>query len=137
VAPTGKPGTPDRCPAPASTLVGTPHYAHIGAIPHLRGAWPAVKVLGAEHAAYVFTRSRALQTIRALGAQAAAIFRAGELPPYDDALLKIDAVVGEGDKLDLGGLGVTVHATPGHTRCSLSFLVGGGLRRAPRGMPPH
>ncbi len=106
-------------------LVGHSHYDHIGAIPHLRGAWPAVKVLGAEHAAYVFSRPNALYTIRTLGAQAAAIFRAGELPPYDDALLKIDAVVGEGDKLDLGGLGVTVHATPGHTRCSLSFLAGG------------
>ena len=107
-------------------LITHSHYDHIGAIPHLRGAWPAVKVLGAEHAAYVFTRSRALKTIRALGAQAAAIFRAGELPPYDDALLKIDAVVDDGDNLDLGSLGVTIHATPGHTRCSLSFLVDGG-----------
>ncbi len=107
-------------------LASHSHYDHIGAVPYLRREWPAVKVLGAEHAAYVFTRRRALETIRALGAQAAALFGAGDLPPYDDALLKIDAVVGEGGKLDLGGLSVTILATPGHTRCSLSFLAAGG-----------
>jgi glyoxylase-like metal-dependent hydrolase (beta-lactamase superfamily II) len=72
-------------------LASHSHYDHIGAVPYLRREWPAVKVLGADHAAYVLTRRSALETIRALG-----------------------------------GLGVKILATPGHTRCSLSFLAGGG-----------
>lgn len=108
-------------------LITHSHYDHVGAIPYLKTAWPACQVLGAEHARHIFTRPNALATIRRLGAQAAALYCGGELPPYDDALLKVDAVVADGDTLDLGGRRVQVLETPGHTRCSLSFLIDGQI----------
>ncbi len=100
------------------------HYDHIGAIPHLRREWPACQVLGAEHARQVLRRPGALATIRRLGRQAAELY-GGEWLEYDDKQLQVDRTMRDGDAVDLGGLRIAVLATPGHTQCSLSYLVNG------------
>ena len=103
------------------------HYDHMGAMPYLRMEWPGLQVLGAAHAQAVFQKPHALQLIRELGNKAARFYQHPELPPYDDALIHLDQVVKEGDRFDLGNLTIQVVETPGHTRCSLSYLVNGTI----------
>ena len=104
-------------------LISHSHYDHLGAVPFLKQVWPDSQVCGAEYAERILKRENALATIRKLSEQAAGLFHAGELAWYDDALMKVDTIIGDGDIIELGGLPVKVLATPGHTRCSLSFLV--------------
>lgn len=104
-------------------LISHSHYDHIGAIPYLKEEWPNSKVYGAEHARGILTRQNALSTIRELGRQAAAIYGSGVLKEYDDELLKVDECIRDGDILDLGRSSIRVLETPGHTKCSLSFLI--------------
>lgn len=99
------------------------HYDHIGAIPCIRQVWPNVKVLAAEYAKNVLLKHNALKTIKDLSNQAGRFYGMNEPIDYNDDLMKVDQVVSEGDALSLGGLAVTVLETPGHTRCSLSFLI--------------
>lgn len=42
---------------------------------------------------------------------------------YDDNLLKVDQIILDGQKVDLGNIIVSILETPGHTKCSLSFVV--------------
>ncbi|RBP57954.1 glyoxylase-like metal-dependent hydrolase (beta-lactamase superfamily II) [Alkalibaculum bacchi] len=105
-------------------LISHSHYDHIGAIPYLRQIWTNVKVLGAKHAQYVLKRENALKTIRELSNQAAQYYDVEETVDYDDNLMKVDIVISEEDKIDLGGIDIKVLETPGHTKCCLSFLIG-------------
>ncbi|HWR38444.1 MAG TPA: MBL fold metallo-hydrolase [Patescibacteria group bacterium] len=108
-------------------MISHSHYDHSGAIPCLKQEWPAVKVLGAESAQRIFQRPNALKTIRSLGEQAAELYGDGVLPSYDDALLCVDRVVIDGDRVDLGNVRVQVLETSGHTQCSLAFLINGEI----------
>ena len=103
------------------------HYDHIGAVPFLKQEWPELQLLGAEHAKYVLSRPNALKTIRTLSEQAAEIYGSERLPFYEDASFKVDRVIREGDQILLGGMDVKVIETPGHTQCSLTFLVNGNI----------
>ncbi|HWR45746.1 MBL fold metallo-hydrolase [Sporomusa sp.] len=104
-------------------LISHSHYDHIGAIPYLKKEWPNSEVLGAEYAKQILNRQNALNTIKSLSMQAAELYGADDLIEYDDALLKVDNSIGDGDILDLGGLSIKVIETQGHTKCSLSFLI--------------
>lgn len=104
-------------------LISHSHYDHIGAIPYLRREWPAVSVLGAEYAQRILNKPNALKIIRELGTEASLLFGGHELSVYDDALLKVDVSIKDGDELDLGGTRIGVIKTGGHTQCSLSFLI--------------
>lgn len=99
------------------------HYDHIGAIPYLKEEWPNSRVLGAEYAKRILNRSNALQTIRGLSIQAATFYDSDAIKEYDDKMMKVDDTIYDGDILDLGTLPIKVIETPGHTKCSLSFLV--------------
>lgn len=104
-------------------LLSHSHYDHISAVPYIRKAWPEVKVMAAGYAQNILAKESALKTIKELNNQAAQYFGFSDLIDYDDNLMKIDDKISEGDVLDLGGTGITILETPGHTRCSLSFLV--------------
>lgn len=99
------------------------HYDHVGAVPYLKAAWPDSQVLAAEQARHVLSSPRALKTIRDLGMQAARVYRSEPIGAYEDRSMQVDRVIGDGDQMDLGGTTVSVLATPGHTRCSLTFTV--------------
>ncbi len=100
------------------------HYDHVGAIPYLRQAWPNVKVLGAPHAQHILTRENALKTIKELSNKAARYYNIHEIIDYDDNHMKVDRAILDQERIDLGGIDIKVLETPGHTKCSLSFLIG-------------
>lgn len=104
-------------------LLSHSHYDHIGAIPFLRAEWPELKVCGAEHDQNILKRYNALKAIRELSFQAAKIYSEGLIEDYNDDLMKIDIVIAEGDHIDLGQSTIQILETPGHTRCTLSFLI--------------
>lgn len=104
-------------------VISHSHYDHIGAIPYLKQEWPHSSVLGAAYARRVLNSPGALKTIRNLSWQASRLYGTGEIPKYDDRLLKVDRIIGDRDTLDLGGVTIKTIETLGHTKCSLSFLV--------------
>jgi glyoxylase-like metal-dependent hydrolase (beta-lactamase superfamily II) len=104
-------------------LLSHSHYDHVGAVPYLRKAWPEVEVLAAEYAQKVLSKKSALKTIRDLSCKAGEHYGAYKPLDYDDEMMKVDSKVYDGDLLDLGVVKIAVIETPGHTKCSLSFLV--------------
>ncbi|MEA4892185.1 MAG: MBL fold metallo-hydrolase [Peptococcaceae bacterium] len=103
------------------------HYDHLGALPLILREWPEAVVYGAPHARWVLSRPNAIKAIRKLNQGAAVLFNQGQMPEYDDGLLRIDKEVSQGQVVDLGDCPVETIETPGHTKCSLSFLVDGEL----------
>jgi 2-aminobenzoylacetyl-CoA thioesterase len=99
------------------------HYDHIGAVPYLREVWPGVEVMAAEYAERILTKKSALQAIQELSRKAGQYYGENQLIEYDDDLMKVDRKISEGDMFDLGGVRIRTLETPGHTKCSLSFLV--------------
>ncbi len=104
-------------------LLSHSHYDHISAVPYLRKVWPDVKVMAAEYAQNILTKESALKTIKELNNQSALYYGFNQLIEYDDSLMKVDYKVSDGDSLDLSGANIKILETPGHTKCSLSFLV--------------
>ena len=106
-------------------LLSHTHYDHLGGVPYLRMAWPEVVVYGAAHGKKTLEKPNALATIRKLGTIAAKQYLGENVAPlvYDDELLRIDQVVGDGDEISLGDRHIQVFETKGHTNCSLSYFI--------------
>jgi len=100
------------------------HFDHVGGIPRLRRAYPDLVVFGSPAAAQVFGRNGARQLIRDLNREAGGC-RGGSLPaPEDDfSSLFVDRPIGDGDVIGLGDDSIVALATPGHTRCSVTYLL--------------
>ena len=106
-------------------LLSHTHYDHAGGIPFLRQEWPELLVYGSAHGKAVLAKPGALALIRQLGNTAARTYTGEDALPlaYDDALLRIDRVVGDGCVVSLGDRHIRVLETKGHTNCSLSYFL--------------
>lgn len=110
-------------------LLSHSHYDHSGGIPYLREKWSKLSVLGADHAQQVFRKESAQTMIRSLSEAAKKQYSRQDNGPsrykldYRQEDLRVDQVIGEGDVVSLGDQSVLVLDTPGHTNCSLSFLL--------------
>ncbi len=89
---------------PCAILLTHGHYDHTGAVADLREAWPQLPVYLSHKDVYADAYARQL------------------FPPIPGA---VD--LGEGDSVTVGGLTVTVLATPGHSKGSVTFRCGGVL----------
>ncbi len=106
------------------------HYDHIGAMPYIKQIWPSVKVLGALHAQYILSRENALKTIKELSKEATRHYNIEKVIEYNNDYMKVDQAIFDQETIDLGGIDIKVLETPGHTKCSLSFLIGGEILMA-------
>ena len=105
-----------------AVILSHSHYDHCAGLPFVKKEWPDVVVYGSAYAAKILEKPSVRETMKRLSTDAAA--GAGlELPPYDEELIKIDVTVKEGDVLEIGDHKIRVYETPGHTRCSVSYLV--------------
>ncbi|MBW1871789.1 MAG: MBL fold metallo-hydrolase [Deltaproteobacteria bacterium] len=110
-------------------LVTHSHFDHVGGLGVIRELAPRAIVVGSAKATALLSKRKDYDFILSMN-------RAGEesyqlanligqeqirLQPDD---LRVDRVVGQGDVIDLGqGVSLEVHLTPGHTRCSVSYLL--------------
>ena len=106
-------------------LLSHTHYDHLGALPFLRKEWPDLIAFGSAHGKAVLEKPSALALIRRLGNTAAKQYLGPDAAPldYDDSLLRIDRVVGDGDMISLGDRHIKVFETKGHTNCSLTYYI--------------
>jgi glyoxylase-like metal-dependent hydrolase (beta-lactamase superfamily II) len=99
------------------------HYDHVGALPYVIKAFPEATVMGSAHGQYVLTRPGALKMMLQLGRNAEKMF--GE-PGQDKCIvdgMKIDKVLAEGEKVDLGGGAIQAFEAKGHTDCSMMYML--------------
>ncbi len=100
------------------------HYDHIGGLPYLRREWPDLISFGAEYGKKVLDKDSALKQIEIMSKSAWKLYS----KETDNAKvlmksLNIDRVVCEKDIISIGDKEIRVYETPGHTNCSLTFLL--------------
>lgn len=100
------------------------HYDHIGGLPYLRKAWPDLISFGSEYGKRVLEKDSALKQIEIMSKSAWKLYsiETGEPEVLMDGL-RIDRVVCEKDIISIGDKEIEVYETPGHTNCSLTFLM--------------
>jgi 2-aminobenzoylacetyl-CoA thioesterase len=113
---------------PDFILLTHSHFDHVGGLGVLRRLAPRAVVVGSLTASNLLARRKVYDFILDMNRGVEKLLGPGEpdgkpipLHPED---LRVDMVVGEGEIIDLGG-GVTleVHLTPGHTKCSVAYLL--------------
>ena len=105
-----------------AVILSHSHYDHVSGIPFLRKEWPDLRVYAGSYAAGVLEKPTVRDVIRGLNENAARIGGL-PLPEYYDNALFVDQVVKDYDMLTIGNHEIRVFETPGHTKCSLSYLV--------------
>lgn len=103
-------------------LLSHTHYDHIGGLPYILEKWPDTTVCAAEKAASVFRSEGARATMKRLGEAARDDFTDSKVPVSVNGL-RVDLIVREGDKISLGEEYLAVLETPGHTSCSLTYVL--------------
>ena len=100
------------------------HFDHAGSTPYLKRKIPGLKIAASPVAGQIFQNPRAVELIRSLNQD---LERAAHLE--EDVTftgIEVDRILKDGDTLNLGeGAEIQVLATPGHTRCSISFYLPG------------
>ena len=104
-------------------LLSHTHYDHISGLPYLRKAWPDLISLGAEYGKKVLEKDSALKQIRLLSETAWELYTGKKADYVLLEGLNIDRVICEKDVILLGDRALHCYETPGHTNCSLSFLL--------------
>ncbi len=102
------------------------HFDHVGIVPYLKRQRPALEVLASRRAWELLGTPKVLETINSFSRAVAS--RMGRLEALDGYDLEWRAditgkALGEGDRIDLGGLEVQILETPGHSSCSISAWV--------------
>ena len=106
-----------------AVILSHSHYDHVSGLPFVKKEWPEAVVYGSAYAAKILEKPTVRATMRRLSTDAAIGAGLSQLPEYDDELIKIDVTVKEGDVLEIGDHKVAVYETPGHTKCSVSYLI--------------
>ena len=103
-------------------LLSHTHYDHIGALPYIVKEWPDVTVCAAAKAKSVFASEGAKATMKRLGEAARDEFSDSRTPVCVDGL-RVDRIVRDGDRISMGSEYFAVLETPGHTACSLTYVL--------------
>ena len=103
-------------------LMSHTHYDHIGALPYVLKKWSDAVVCGHEKASRVFRSERALKTMEELGNAAKKTYHR-ENAEITAQGMRIDRILRDGDEISLGDVTVKAYETPGHTDCSMSYMV--------------
>jgi 2-aminobenzoylacetyl-CoA thioesterase len=102
------------------------HFDHVGGIPYLREMFPNLIVYGSQVARTVLRRDNAQWFIRDLNMEASRLHGGSDNEfEYDFSLMAVDHVLADGEEIPMGDDTIVAMATPGHTRCSISYLLRG------------
>ena len=104
------------------------HPDHIGAVPHLKRAWPHLKLLASPVGSKILVSKELLKEFEVVDLSIAQLMRAkAELKNFPAPLktysFQVDNQIKEGDRIELGaGIVWEVIETPGHSPCHLSLF---------------
>lgn len=104
------------------------HPDHIGAVPHLQHAWPHIKLLTTATGAKILGKTELFKQFQLVDLGIAQLMKAkaeiDALPePVKNYTFTVDALVSEGDTIDLGaGVVWRVYDTPCHSPCHISLF---------------
>jgi len=104
------------------------HFDHVGIVPFFRRRHPAMEVYASERAWEILQMERAIKTINEFGRNAAKRMKREEVYSKYDLEWRQDVsgkTVYEGDRIDMGGLEVSILEIPGHSSCCIAAYVEG------------
>lgn len=99
------------------------HYDHVSGIPAMEKAWPNVQVYGGAYVKHVFESDKAKSVITELNKDAVAKYHVNGFGDFDADKLVIDHLIAEGSTISLGDHVLKAYEMPGHSRCSMAFLM--------------
>jgi glyoxylase-like metal-dependent hydrolase (beta-lactamase superfamily II) len=99
------------------------HFDHVGIVPYFKRTWPDIEVCASGPAWNILAMPKAIDIANTFGLMAARMAGAekgleGRDYPWRDDIR--GATVKQGDRIDLGGVALEIHETPGHTNCSVT-----------------
>ena len=102
------------------------HFDHVGILPYLKRRFPQITIYASPRACQVLQKPKAIAAINAANQYVTAARGLTErCRPYDLAWHGDIACtpVGDGGRIDLGGIEILIYETPGHSPCSISAYV--------------
>lgn len=103
-------------------LASHSHYDHMSGIPTIKRAFPDCLTVGSEHARAMVAKENVRAQMRELNASYARD-KGLEAPADRIDELTVDVALADGEELPLPGMTVRGVATPGHTRCAMSYYI--------------
>src|SRR3990172_9146099 len=102
------------------------HFDHIGIVPFIKRRLSQTEVYASERAWEILKMEKAIRTINEFSRTVARRMRMEEVYSVYDLEWRDDItgkVVHDGDRIDLGGVTVSVLEIPGHSSCSIAAYV--------------
>jgi glyoxylase-like metal-dependent hydrolase (beta-lactamase superfamily II) len=99
------------------------HFDHVGIVPYFKRTYPGLEVIASAQAWKVLAMPKAIEIMNRFSALSARQINASEVLKDYDLDWRDDisgSTIGDGDKIDLGGVALDVIDTPGHSNCSIS-----------------
>ncbi len=102
------------------------HFDHVGIIPFLKRRHPKIEIYASQRAWEILQMDKAILTINEFSRNAARRMKKEDIYFHFDLEWKKDIsgkTVQEGDRLDLGGLEVSILEIPGHSSCCIAAYI--------------
>jgi glyoxylase-like metal-dependent hydrolase (beta-lactamase superfamily II) len=102
------------------------HFDHVGIVPFLKRRHPGIDVYASERAWEILQLGKAILTINEFSRNVAKRMNKEDVYSTYDLDWRSDVsgkTVREGDRIDLGGLEVSILEIPGHSSCSIAAYV--------------
>ena len=99
------------------------HFDHVGIVPYFKRTYPTIEVIASAPAWKIFAMPKAIEIMNSFSRISAKQVGAEEALKAYDTEWRDDMTgvpVGEGDRIDLGGVTLTLMDTPGHSNCSIT-----------------
>jgi glyoxylase-like metal-dependent hydrolase (beta-lactamase superfamily II) len=102
------------------------HFDHVGIVPFFKRRHPEINVYASERGWEILQMDKAILTINEFGRNVAQRMGKGDVYSAYDLEWRKDVsgeIVREGDRMDLGGLEVSILEIPGHSSCCIGAYV--------------
>lgn len=102
------------------------HFDHVGIVPFIKRRHPQIEVYASQRGWEVLQMDKAILTINEFGRSVARRMGKGDVYSAYDLEWRKDVfgtTIREGDRIDLGGLEVSILEIPGHSSCCIAAYV--------------